>query len=364
MKNLHQSWSKWNLVLSNPALLLLKDDMYYTLDKLYSHNGWLIGMILGERGVGKSFSCKKFVMNKFLKSGEQFIYLRRYKTELDTSLATFFDDLREKGYFVDHDLEIQKSKMLTKFICDGKVCGYAVPLSTCNILKSTSFPKVSTIIFDEFLLDTASGTYRYMKHEPEMLCDVIETVGRLRDIKVLMLGNNTGFYSSSYAAYWGLELPYNSEFRSFKDGLIIVQYIKNEEYRAAKKKTKFGRLIEGTNYGKYAIDNQSLRENTNFIEKRPSKSKYHGTLIINGVSLGVWCGENAFVYLSADYDPNTLYKFACKYEDHTEQSVLLSAKENWLLSYVIRAYKQGWVRFENPTIKSLAQELINKCISL
>lgn len=364
MKNLHHYWSNWKLVLHNLACLLLKDDMYYSLDKLYSHNEWIIAMILGERGVGKSFSSKRFVMNKFLKSGEQFIYLRRYKTELDTSLATFFDDLREKGYFVDHDLEVSKSKMLTKFYCDGKICGYAVPLSTCNILKSTSFPKVSTIIFDEFLLDSA-GVYRYLSnHEPELLCDVIETVGRLRDIRVLMLGNNTGFYSSPYAAYWGLELPYNAEFKTFKDGLIIVQYIKNEEYRNAKKKTKFGRLIAGTNYGDYAIDNQSLRENTDFLEKRPSKSKYHGTLIINGESFGVWCGDNAFVYISEDYDPNTLYKFACKYEDHNEKSVLLTARENWLLSYVIRAYKQGWVRFENPKIKAVAQQLINKCISV
>ncbi|MBO5854296.1 MAG: phage DNA encapsidation protein, partial [Bacteroidales bacterium] len=159
MKNLHQSWSNWKLVLHNPAILLLKDDMYFNLDKLYSHNGWIIAMIIGERGVGKSFASKRHVMNRFLKYGEQFIYLRRYKTELDTSLATFFDDLRDKGYFVDHDLEVVKSKMLTKFLCDGKVCGYAVPLSTSNILKSTSFPKVATIIYDEYMLDN-SGTYR------------------------------------------------------------------------------------------------------------------------------------------------------------------------------------------------------------
>lgn len=364
MKNLHQSWSGWKSVLHNPAPLLLKDDMYYNLDKLYSHNGWLIGMIIGERGVGKSFSGKLHVMNHFLKTGEQFIYLRRYKTELDTSLATFFDDIREKGYLMDHDLEVVKSKMLTKFLCDGKVCGYAVPLSTCNILKSTSFPKVSTIVFDEFILDTASGTYKYMKHEPEMLCDVIETVGRLRDIKVLMLGNNVNFYACPYVAYWNLELPYNSEFRSFKENLIVLQYIKNEEYRNAKRKTKFGKLISGTSYGDYAISNQSLRENTDFIEKKPAKSKYHGTLIINGLSLGVWCGDNAFVYLSDKYDPNTPFKFACKYSDHTEQSVLLSARENWLLGFVIRAYKQGWLRFENARIKTVAQELVNKCITL
>ena len=136
---------------------------YYNFDKLFSYN-FLIAFVIGERGVGKSFNAKVAVMKKFLKTGEQFIYMRRYKTELDSALATFFSDLQMNGYLEDYDLEVKKSKMLTTFKCNGKVCGYAVPLSTANILKSTAFPDVKTIIFDEFLLDN-SGTYKYLKNE-------------------------------------------------------------------------------------------------------------------------------------------------------------------------------------------------------
>ena len=339
--------------------------MYYNFDKLFSYSDALIYFVLGERGVGKSFNSKVAVLKKFIRTGEQFIYIRRYKTELDTSLATFWSDIQSKGYFDDLHLEVKKSKMLTQFLCDGEVCGYAIPLSTANILKSTPFPNVSTIIFDEFLLDNG-GTYRYLKHEVTMFLDLIETVGRLRDnLKVILLGNNIAPHASPYFAYWNLELPENgAEFRTFKDGAIVVNYIRNLEYRKAKKASKFGRLIDGTDYGLYAIDNQALRENNSFIEKRPPKSTFESDLIINGTNIGVWNGRNGYLYLSEKFDPNCTFKFVFDYNDHTEGTIFENARNNLWLHLVIKAYKQGYLKFENQRIKATAISLLNKCIAV
>lgn len=337
--------------------------IYYNFDKLFSYN-FLIAFVIGERGVGKSFNSKVAVLKKFLKTGEQFIYIRRYKTELDTSLATFWDDLISHDYFKEHKLQVAKSKMLTKFLCDGKVCGYAVPLSTANILKSTPFPKVTTIIFDEFLLDN-SGTYRYLKNEVTMFLDVIESVSRLREnVKTILLGNALNVHASPYFAYWNLELPYNSEFKTFYDGTIVVNYIRNLEYREAKKKSRFGKLIDGTAYGKYAIDNEVFHENSYFIEKRPANSTFYGMIIINGMNIGIWNGRNGYLYLSEKYDPNTTHKFALDYDDHTEETIFTTVRENMYMHICIKAYKQGWLKFENQKIKSIAVNVLNKCISM
>ena len=336
---------------------------YYNFDKLFSYNA-LIMFCIGERGVGKSFNSKVAVLKKFLKTGEQFIYIRRYKTELDIALTTFWSDLEMNGYFPDHKLQVKKSKMLTELLCDGKVCGYAVPLSTSNILKSTPFPKVKTIIFDEFLLDSG-GTHRYLKHEVTMLLDVMESVFRLRDGQVLMLGNALNVHASPYFAYWNLELPTDgSEFRVFEDGAIVVNYIRNMEYREAKKKSRFGKLIANSDYGRYAIDNEVLRENYSFIAKRPQKSEFYGVVIVNGVSLGIWNGRDGYLYLSEKYDPNTVHKFVFDYNDHTEGTIFTNVRENMYVHMMIRAYKQGWLKFENQKIKTNAISLLNKCISL
>lgn len=338
-------------------------NIYYNFDKLFSYN-FLIALVIGERGVGKSFNAKVAVLKKFLKSGEQFIYLRRYKTELDSALATFWDDVQDNGYFDDLNLKVKKSKMLTTFTCDGEVCGYAVPLSTCNILKSTAFPKVKTIIFDEFILDTDSGTYKYMKNEPQMLLDVMETVFRLRDGQVIMLGNYINFFGCPYVAYWNLDLPYNSEFRTFKDGTIVVNYIKNLAYRDAKKQSRFYRLIEGTVYGDYCVDNKSLRESTSFIGKRPDRCKFYATLVINGSFFGLWSGIDGYLYVSDKYDPTSGRKYACDFDDHTEDTVFLTFRDNYYLRYMIKAYRQGWLKFENQRIKSDCLTLLNRCLSI
>lgn len=335
--------------------------IYYNYDKLFSYN-FLIAFVIGERGVGKSFNAKVGVLKKFLKSGEQFIYLRRYKTELDTALQTFWDDLQSNGYFEDYNLSVKKSKMLTEFRCNGKVCGYAVPLSTANILKSTAFPNVGTIIYDEFLLDD-SGTYRYLKNEVTMLLDIIESVFRLRDGKTILLGNALNVHASPFFAYWNLSLPTDSEFKTFKDGAIVVNYIKNEEYRKAKKESKFGKLIEGTDYGRYAIDNEVFRENNNFIEKMPSSAKFYGVLVINGVNIGIWNGQNGYLYMSEKYDPNTFSKFALDYNDHSEQTIFTNARQNMYIRMCVTAYKQGLLKFENQKIKATITPLLNRCIS-
>lgn len=335
--------------------------MYYNFDKLFSYN-FLLAFVIGERGVGKSFNAKVSVLKKFIKSGEQFIYLRRYKTELDSALNNFFTDLQEHGYFDDLELKVVKRKMVTEFTCDGEVCGYAIPLSTSNIMKSTAFPKVKTIIFDEYMLDN-SGTYRYLKSEVTLMLDFIETVGRLRDIQVIFLGNNTAFYGCPYTAYFDLDLPYNSEFKTFKDGTIVVNYIKNEAYRDAKRDSKFGKLINGTPYGDYAIDNQSLRENTQFIMKKTKNSKFYAVLIVNGEYLGLWY-DGEFMYVEETYDPNTHSKFVFDYSYHTEDTIFTTARENPYLSMMIKYYKRGWLRFANLKVKNNAVQLLNRCIAL
>ena len=64
----------------------------------------------------------------------------------------------------------------------------------------------------------------------------------MRDIKVFMLGNPANIYTNPYFLYFDLKLPFNNDIKLFKDNLILLQYMKNEEYREAKRKTKFRKI--------------------------------------------------------------------------------------------------------------------------
>lgn len=110
--------------------------------------------------------------------------------------------------------------------------GFAIPLSTANILKSSTFENVDTIIFDEFLI--TRSTYHYLQNEVIQFAELLETIIRLRpNIKILMLGNAISI-TNPYFDFFRLTLPYNSQFKLFKDGLILVHYSQNKKYQEVK----------------------------------------------------------------------------------------------------------------------------------
>ena len=93
---------------------------WYSFDRVNSYNSFY-HFILTNRGFGKSYGAKKRCIDRFLKYGEQFVYVRRYKTELK-KISRYFEDIKER--YKGHDLEVRGRT----FYCDGKVCGYAIPL--------------------------------------------------------------------------------------------------------------------------------------------------------------------------------------------------------------------------------------------
>lgn len=336
------------------------ENIYYNYDKLISY-GALFNFVIGERGVGKTYGAIKFVIDDYLKNGNQFVYLRRYKTELDTAVPKFFDAIiTNNEYGEDTDFKVNKRNKMSEFIMDGEVIGYAVALSTANILKSTSFSKVKTIIFDEFIID--KGVYHYLgKNEAETMLDLCETIGRMRDIRVLFLGNAISLAANPYFNYFDLELPpVGKEFKTFKDGLILVNYIKNEAYRAAKKETKFGRLIQDTNYGRYAIDNEVLRDSNTFIEKRNEDALNWCILVVNGNSYGVWVGKSTHkIFIARDYNPRLRQVFSVDEYSHNEKNLLIAAKRSWF-KIVIDNFAIGNVRFEDPRVKEDCLSVLRK----
>ena len=257
-------------------------NIFYDINNLLSYNA-LLSFVIGERGVGKSYSAKKFVAKRFINKGKQFVYIRRYKTELKQAMVKKGVPIFWQQILNDEDLKNHKFNNDNELMyIDGKVAGFSMPLSIANILKSSTYDNVDTIIFDEFIID--KGTYHYLQDEVVAFLEVIETVARLRDIRVLFLGNAISI-TNPYFTYFDLTLPYNSQFKVAKRDkngvpLIVINYIKNEAYRKVKKESRFGQLIEGTEYGKYAIDNEFLRDSKSFIKKKTNNCKFYRAIWI------------------------------------------------------------------------------------
>lgn len=336
----------------------MNDNIFYDYQRILSYNA-LLNFIIGERGVGKSYGAKKYVAQRFIKKHKQFVYLRRYKTELKQAMMKngnpiFFDQIKNDESMKNHKLS---NKNDTMYI-DGKLCGYAMPLSVANILKSSTYEDVDTIIFDEFIID--KGNYHYLQNEVIQLLDVIETVARLRDIRVLFLGNAISI-TNPYFTFFNLSLPYNSDIKTFKDGLIVVNYIKNLKYREVKKSTRFGKLIDGTEYGKYAIDNEFLRDSKAFVKKKTKNCKFYFILVLNGKTYGVWCDyKDGLMFISNDYDPNCPVIFSINPDDHNENTLLIRCRTSPFFKSIIEHYRLARLCFENQQIKNNVMQYLVK----
>lgn len=330
--------------------------MYYDLSKILSYNAFL-NFLIGERGVGKTYSVSKFVTKKFINNSDEFVYIRRYKSDLKKSIPKFFTALVNNNEFPDHKLSYKGDN----FIIDDKIAGYGITLTMAQSLKSTNFPNVKYIIFDEFILEN-DGHRHYLQNEVEVFLGLVETIARMRDIKIFMLGNAVTI-TNPYFIFFDVNLPYNSDIRTYKDGLILVNYMKNEEYRKAKHESKLGRLTEGTDYSKYAIDNSFRLDNKDFIEKKSGSSRCAFAFKYKDNVFGVWFDYDVGkIFVSNDYTEGVQY-LACTLEDHKPNTMLLnSAKQYSAFKTFIQNYKLGNVYYENIKIKNLVHEFIKLTI--
>lgn len=333
----------------------MDSSIYYNYDRIISYDA-LLNILIGERGVGKTYGASKLVVKDFIKRGRQFVYLRRYKTELSKSSKKFFSELIKNNEFPEHQLEVKGST----FLIDEQIAGYSMTLSTAQQLKGTNFTGVRYIIFDEFLIEEGQG--HYLKNEVLSFLGLIESVARMHEVKVFMLANAVSEINP-YFLFFDLTLPYNNDIKLFKDNLILLQYMRNEAYREAKKQTKFGKLIAGTDYEDYAVNNKFYDDNKNFIEKKSGKAKFSFSFIYKGNTLGIWIDyDNGKMYVSNDFIDNGLC-FATTTEDHSPNTMLYSiAKKYNCWNSFIQNFKLGNVYFENVKIKNISKEVLKNII--
>lgn len=320
--------------------------MYWSSQRAKSRD-CLFNFILGARGTGKTFFKKHDAISAFLKTGEEFVYMRRYKEEF-RNIDKFFEDIMYR--FPNHKFKYYQGK----FYIDEKVAGYTMALSTAKINKSVSYAKVTTVIFDEFIVD--KGYIHYLPDEVTNFLEAYSTIARLRDVKVWFLSNAISI-SNPYFVYFNIELPYGSDIRVKDD--ILIELVHDDEYSNAAKQTRFGKIIQGTDYGAYAIDNKFLRDSSTFVEKKPATASYRFAVIYRDNRYGIWRDSvSALYYFSNDVDPSGILCYSITLDDHQPNTVLLKGHGSSMFDRLLKAYKEGYVRFETVGLKNICQDII------
>lgn len=327
---------------------------WYNYDKINSYNA-MLNVIMTNRGFGKSYGSKKLAIKNFLKKGEQFVYVRRYKTEITKQFKQFFDDIKQE--FPEHEFKINGNRAYI----DDKICGYAIPLSTSANDKSTPFPLVTTIIFDEFIIDTSTGIKHYIGNEVELFLDLIETIARKRNnVKVYMLAN---FISevNPYFIYFNVFPKKGERFTLARNGEFIIDVSTNNDFIKEKKDTRFGKLIANTKYSDYSIENQALRDSDTFINRFPLKQcSPCCVLTYEGNNIMVHLHKSGIMYFHKKIDWTTT-NFTLDIDSHTQTSYLNGGLLKYpIFSNIVKAFQLGQVAFYNQEVKAICYDIFRK----
>lgn len=166
-------------------------------------------MIIGERSNGKTYSTLDYCLEKYFKEGEQFAYLRRFgedirKKQLSNLFSAHVENKRllelsggEWGSvdYTGGKFRLARTKDDNSVEYSEEPIGFAFDLNSMEHFKSISFPKITTVVFDEFL-----SRQSYLPNEFLLFTNVLSTIIRLRNnVKIFMLGNTV----NKYCPYFG-----------------------------------------------------------------------------------------------------------------------------------------------------------------
>lgn len=332
-----------------------KKSIYYDIAGLLSQR-CILNFIIGNRGGGKTYSAKNLVINRFMRKGEKFVWIRRYQSEIDKIFekSDFWGSIKKDETLIKRYPDLQYSHTGSILELNGEHAGDIVALSTSMQLKSIDWDEVTTVIFDEFIID--KGRSPYLKNETHILFELMETVGRLRDNLVFILIGNAISIVNPYFSSLRIAPNLNQRFTKFKNGVCIEMYW-NEDFIKLKEKTKFGQLIKDTDYGEYNMKNKFLRDSDSFIASRPATASIKMyQFIFDGERFSLWQDKKyQRFYVDRSFESNfgTFRTFISDPVDmnDSDKSMIMFKKNNALAKRLIMIIERGDLFFCDQAAK-------------
>lgn len=294
-------------------------------------------IIFGERSNGKTFAALEYGLKRYIENKEQTAYIRRWRADLIGKRAETLFSGHVKNGLIETLTNGEYNNILYKqgkwYLCktienkiqiDGKPFCFAFSLSEQEHDKSTSYPDITTIVFDEFL------TRRYYLPDEFMLfMNTLSTIIRQRNnVKIFLLGNTVNKFCP-YFAEMGLKNVANQ-----LQGTIDIYTFGENGTKVA---VEYAETVSNNKVSNkyFCFDNQSLNMITNgkweialypHLPKKylPKDVKFKYYIIFNDITL------------QCDIIINNIDNFTfihSETEKHTDNDIIYTLNYNPLPNY-------------------------------
>ena len=328
--------------------------MYYDPARTLSHN-CMLNFVLSNRGGGKTFSMLNYITKKYQADGSQFIWIRRTQTELDLIKKNMFKALEHEGFTEPGQFSVAKD-IITTGADNELTAGGIYALSKAFQFKSIAWPEVKYIVFDEFIDERR----RYLKNEVNLLLSVIESVARMRNVKVILLANSITKYNP-YFDFFNLDHDPDKEFQKDKKRSILIHNWRSQEYTKAKKETVFAKMLEGTEYGAFMFENENILDNDDFIKKVKVKTKEPiMSFIFENQGFCCWYVETKtenMLYITLNENKNSARKV--NFDEEMKENYHWLSRRSTFVKNLRKTAERGAIYFESGRVKLAISALLN-----
>lgn len=318
---------------------------YYDGGQLLSHK-LPFSMVVGIRSVGKTYWFTRYAIKLGLQQkSKAFVWIRRFIDDVDEIRPTFFDDMMINNEFPEWKFEVKGSLAyaINRKTEEKFVIGEFMALTEHQRKKSSPRPTVKIVVFDECLTED-----RYLKDEVQKLFSITYSVFRTeRQVRVILLSNAV----STVNPYFDMFGITNIEKNFTKTERIVVENCDYAEFREYAKQSSFGKLVEGTRYADYAIDNKFLLDDFTDVKPMPDGLRdYSLNVKLNGILIGMWI-VNGIVYFGNATEP-TRQTYTMYVEDAKLGGAIYLDKKHEIFKFIANNYANGSCLFETINIKN------------
>lgn len=275
-------------------------------------------VVFGERSNGKTYGVLQYGLEQYFEHGSRIGIIRRWEEDFRGKQAnTMFDALIENGvvyklskgtwnsiiyqshrwYLCKRDINNPKNVVI-----DDEPFAYAFALSSDEHYKSSSYPHIRTILFDEFL---TRGSY--LPDEFIKFTSILSTIIRLRDDVIIFMCGNTVNQYSPYFNEMGL-----TNIKNMKRGTIDVYSYGDSGLTVA---------VEFSDF-----PTKDKKSNVYFAFNNPK---------LEMIKSGVW-EMDIYPHLPIKYKPkDIIYMYFIEFDNETLQCEIIDV-EDTLFTYIHR----------------------------
>lgn len=332
---------------------------FYDPTRAISYNAPLT-LVLSMRSYGKTYGFTREAIKDWMRDRSEFVYVRRYETELKTAAPKLFDDIMAHNEFpgyvfkmVGYEGFIAKQPLDEDEKPDWQPLCHCIPASKQANYKGVAFPKVKKIIWDEYIRMTKVPP-GYLPDDMGSLFNLFKTVARDRtNVHMYLLANTCSILNP---LFWfaGIRDEPKEGFSWHRGKSILIEYTKDEVFADQERATPVGRLIAGTAYEDEMIDAEFHDSTETFIAKKTKRSAFLYQIVFQGTSFGVWIDTSTGIYYITPKLPSDAEQRGMSYAltaDDMRPNLFMIDRATPFIKKLTGLYRMGVCYFNSPATR-------------